>query len=219
MADAADQPDEATSTTTSGIEAEVHKFKKRDAAVTVALAIVRAVVTVGLVLLFYAWLPTEVIQNRQMVLFVTTGAMVLWGVSVVVLVLRIGNKPNALVRVTSGLLTVIVLLVAVFAQLDLLIQSSNPAAYNQHLNKTAALYFSMTVTTTVGFGDIVAVSDTARHVVTFQMLTDMVFLAAAIKGVLGAAQVSHRIHPDERPKMVRKHDERVESSQQGSQSQ
>ena len=164
-------------------------------------------------------LPTEVIQDRQVVLLVTTGAMVLWGVAVVILVLRIGNKPNALIRVTSGLLTVIVLLVAVFAQIDLLISSSDPGAYSQPLDKTAALYFSMTVTATVGFGDIVAVSDPARHVVTFQMLIDMVFLAAAIKGVLGAAQVSHRTHPDERPPMVRKHAERQEASQKESQSQ
>lgn len=218
-ADPADEADEASTTNTSGSEPERHKIKTRDAAITVTLAILRAVVTVGLVLLFYAWLPTEVIQDRQVVLLVTTGAMVLWGVAVVILVLRIGNKPNALIRVTSGLLTVIVLLVAVFAQIDLLISSSDPGAYSQPLDKTAALYFSMTVTATVGFGDIVAVSDPARHVVTFQMLIDMVFLAAAIKGVLGAAQVSHRTHPDERPPMVRKHAERQEASQKESQSQ
>ena len=124
-ADPADEADEASTTNTPGQRAEPNKIKTRDAAITVTLAILRAVVTVGLVLLFYAWLPTEVIGIARWSLLVTTGAMVLWGWPWSCLVLRIGNKPNALIRVTSGLLTVIVLLVAVFAQIDLLISSSD----------------------------------------------------------------------------------------------
>ena len=40
----------------------------------------------------------------------------------------------------------------------------------------------MTVTSTVGFGDIVAVNDTSRSLVTFQMFMALVVLAAAVRG-------------------------------------
>ncbi|MFI0432542.1 MAG: potassium channel family protein [Candidatus Nanopelagicales bacterium] len=192
------------------------RFNTRDAAATIAVALARAIITVAAVLLFYAWLPSDVIEDSQGVLIVATVGMILWTIVVAVLLFRIGNKPNALLRLVSGLMTIIVLLVAVFAQLDLLLYSGDPGAYSEPLNKTAALYFSMTVTATVGFGDIVAVSETARYLVTFQMLINMVFLAAAIKGILGAAQISHKSHPDERPRIIRKHAERQAAAQDSS---
>jgi hypothetical protein len=69
-------------------------------------------------------------------------------------------------------------------------------AHNRHSTsrwpKHAALYFSMTVTTT-GFGDIVAVARYARDIVTAQMFITLIVLAAAIRGVTSAAQLgSHR---------------------------
>jgi voltage-gated potassium channel len=47
-------------------------------------------------------------------------------------------------------------------------------------NHTDALYFSMTVLSTVGFGDIHAVGELGRAVVTVQMLFDLVFVASAV---------------------------------------
>jgi hypothetical protein len=47
-------------------------------------------------------------------------------------------------------------------------------------NHTDALYFSMTVLSTVGFGDIHAVGQLGRAVVTVQMLFDLVFVASAV---------------------------------------
>ena len=47
----------------------------------------------------------------------------------------------------------------------------------------------MTITSTVGFGDIVPVSTLARNVVTFQMLLNLVVLGAAVRGVVYAGQI------------------------------
>lgn len=193
------------------------QLSKREAAITVALSLIRAFVTVAAVLVFYAWLPSDGVSAGPGVLLVATATMVAWGCIVAALMFRIGKKPNALIRLASGLLSIIVLLVAAFAQLDLIVYDGDPGAYSQPLTKSAALYFSMTVTSTVGFGDIVAVSETARHLVTLQMLINMVFLAAAIKGITGAAQISHKSHPDERPKILRKHAERKAATSAGSQ--
>ena len=50
---------------------------------------------------------------------------------------------------------------------------------------TDALYFSMTILSTVGFGDINATGQLARIVVSVQMLFDLVFVASAIGLVVG----------------------------------
>jgi voltage-gated potassium channel len=64
---------------------------------------------------------------------------------------------------------------------------SDPAAFGHALDRDSALYFTVTVFSTVGFGDIVAKSDVARLVVTVQMLADLAVVAVVIRLILGAA--------------------------------
>jgi voltage-gated potassium channel len=61
-----------------------------------------------------------------------------------------------------------------------------------------AMYFSATVFTTVGFGDITAKSETARVLVTCQMMLDLVVIGLVVRLVLNAIKVgqSHRIIGD-----------------------
>ena len=54
--------------------------------------------------------------------------------------------------------------------------------------KTDALYFTVTVLTTVGFGDIVATGQAARLIVTAQMIFDFAFIAVAIRLVIWVTQ-------------------------------
>jgi len=51
-----------------------------------------------------------------------------------------------------------------------------PGSFSQPLTRVDALYFAMTVFTTVGFGDIAARSQVARVVVIVQMLADLVYV-------------------------------------------
>ena len=54
------------------------------------------------------------------------------------------------------------------------------------MSRTDAVYFSVTVFATVGFGDISPVSDAARVVVTFQMIADLLVLGLVLQAVLDA---------------------------------
>ena len=56
------------------------------------------------------------------------------------------------------------------------------------LTRTDSLYFTVTVFATVGFGDIIATSQTARLLVTVQMILDLVVLGLGIRVFLGAVQ-------------------------------
>jgi voltage-gated potassium channel len=61
-----------------------------------------------------------------------------------------------------------------------------PHSIGAPLTRTDALYFTVTVFSTVGFGDITAKTETARLVVTGQMIADLVFLGLGLRIIVGA---------------------------------
>jgi hypothetical protein len=65
---------------------------------------------------------------------------------------------------------------------------SDPQQFSEPLTRLDAAYFTVTVFATVGFGDITAVSETARAVVTVQMLGGLVLVGLIARVVVGAVQ-------------------------------
>jgi voltage-gated potassium channel len=63
---------------------------------------------------------------------------------------------------------------------------AQPASFSEALERTDALYFTVTVFATVGFGDISPVSDTARVIVTVQMIADLLLLGLVLRALLNA---------------------------------
>lgn len=95
-------------------------------------------------------------------------------------------------RAVEALAVGVPLLLVVFASTYVLLQSGDPASFNEHLNRTDALYFAVTVLATVGFGDIVPVTLQARVATTVQMLLDLAAFGLAAKVILGAVGVGLR---------------------------
>jgi voltage-gated potassium channel len=87
---------------------------------------------------------------------------------------------------TLGLIVPFYLLM--FASTYFLMERAATANFTQPLTRTDALYFSVTVFATVGFGDITAKSETARVVLIIQMLADLALLGAGARVLLGAVQ-------------------------------
>jgi voltage-gated potassium channel len=71
----------------------------------------------------------------------------------------------------------LVLLIVVFAFAYLSIARADAAAFSEELDHVGALYYTVSTVSTVGFGDISAVSDPARILVTVQMLLDLALIA------------------------------------------
>jgi len=71
--------------------------------------------------------------------------------------------------------------------------------FRRQLQRTAdahdALYFTVTVFSTVGFGDITAKTEAARLVVTGQMITDLVTIGLAVKVIVGAVKQGRQRQP------------------------
>jgi hypothetical protein len=67
---------------------------------------------------------------------------------------------------------------------------SDSGSFSQTLNRTAALYFTVTVFSTVGFGDIVPKTDPARIATMTQMLVDLIVLGLVARLIVSAVQLS-----------------------------
>ena len=118
-----------------------------------------------------------------------TVGLVILVVVLVWLLLRILDAANPGLRAIEALSVVVVLLIVVFAATYLSIVSEAPDSFNTGLDHSSALYFTITVLATVGFGDIVPVTDFARMVVSMQMIVDLVFIAAVVRVIISAAKM------------------------------
>ena len=84
-------------------------------------------------------------------------------------------------RAAEALGLTVPLYLLLFASTYFLMERASAANFTQPLTRTDALYFSVTVFTTVGFGDITAKSETARVVLIVQMLADLALLGAGAR--------------------------------------
>ena len=80
------------------------------------------------------------------------------------------------------------LLIFIFASAYMSLAHTDPASFSELLTRTAGLYFTITVLSTVGFGDITPKTDTARLLVAFQMLLDLVMIGVTVNLIVGAAR-------------------------------
>lgn len=88
--------------------------------------------------------------------------------------------------VAVGLPFLLLLYAAVYAVMS----ANNPAHFSEPLGHTAALYLTMTVFSTIGFGDITPVTEAARIVVMTQMVVGLLAVGVVAKILFGAAQMA-----------------------------
>jgi hypothetical protein len=141
---------------------------------------------VGLLLLYYL-LPLWDRHTSSAVFSLVVG-MVLVAVMLVWQVRKITTSKYPRLRAIETLALTAPLFVLVFATVYFATGQSDPGAFSQGLSRTASLYFTVTVFSSVGFGDIVPVTDGARVLVILQMLGDLVLIGVVARVILGAVQ-------------------------------
>ncbi len=73
--------------------------------------------------------------------------------------------------------------------------AASASNFGEKLTHTDALYFTVTVFTTVGFGDITAKSEGARLLVTGQMVAGLIILGTGVRIILGAVTRGRQRQP------------------------
>jgi hypothetical protein len=146
----------------------------------------RALVTAALLVFLYFVLPVENRPHQSVVLHLAV-ALVVFVVVLANEIRLISGHDRPMLRATVAMATIIPLFLVLFAWIYLTMARAYPAAFGVPLSRISALYFTVAVFSTVGFGDITPKTDVARLVVTVQMLADLAVVAVVIRLILGAA--------------------------------
>ena len=148
-------------------------------------AVLRTILsTAALVALFYL-LPLDQPLNGNTLTRLIIGLLVFAGIAVWQIRTIVGSRYPA-IRAFEALGLIAPFYVVLFASTYFLMEHASPGNFSQPLTRTDALYFTVTVFATVGFGDITAKSQPARVVVTVQMIVNLVLLGAGARILLGA---------------------------------
>lgn len=142
---------------------------------------VRPAVVLGLMLAVYSLVP---LNGRLPIVSIAATAVVgllVFGAVFVYQVRRIRRSARPTLTAVEALVLVYGTFLIQFAVLYVALSSTDAAAFSEELNRVAGLYLSITVLSTVGFGDITAASDLARLLVSFQMIADLVLIGTAVR--------------------------------------
>ena len=146
----------------------------------------RAAVTTLLLLLLYFHVPIATRPHEEVAVRLAV-SLALFAAVLMFEVRSIANHRQPMLRAAVALALVIPLFLVLFAWIYLTMSLSDPHAFALTLTRPQSLYFTVTIFSTVGFGDITPKTEAAQMVVTVQMLCDLAFLALVVRVVFGAA--------------------------------
>ncbi|MGW2598743.1 potassium channel family protein [Streptomyces klenkii] len=98
------------------------------------------------------------------------------------------DSPRPRLRAVEALATTVPLFLLLFAAAYYLMDQARPGGFGEPLSRTDALYFALTVFSTVGFGDIAPRTEVARIATMAQMTGDILLVGVAAHVVVGAVQ-------------------------------
>jgi len=149
--------------------------------------------TVALVALYYL-LPLDHTSIWLAATMLVIGLVALIAL-VIFQVLAIIRSPFPGLRAVEALATSLPLFLLLFSGTYVVLAAISAGNFGEKLTHTDALYFTVTVFTTVGFGDITAKSEGVRLLVTGQMIADLIILGIGVKIILGAVTRGRQRHP------------------------
>jgi len=150
-------------------------------------AVLRGVATTTVLVVLYYLLPLDRPLDTDTAVRLLIGLLGFAGLMVWQVRAIIGARYPGL-RAAEALGVIIPLYLLLFASTYFVMERASAANFTEPLTRTDALYFSVTVFTTVDFGDIAAKSETARVALIVQMLADLALLGAGARVLLGAVR-------------------------------
>ncbi len=162
-------------------------------------SLLRSLLVAAAVVVVYFLLP------MSSALTASSAAVLVTGVGFVVLLLvmevrAIKVSPYPRVKAFEALAVTLPMFLVVFATTYFLMGQADAGAWSEPLSRLDALYFTLTVFATVGFGDITAVSEPARAVVTGQMAGNLVLIGVVTRVIVRAVEqgiarrAEHAVH-------------------------
>ncbi len=161
---------------------------------TIVRAVLQAAGSTAALVAIYYLLPLDHSSTWVAVTILVIGLAVL--IALVAFQVRwIVTSRFPALRGVQALATSIPLFLLLFASTYVVLATISASNFSEPLTHTDALYFTVTVFSTVGFGDITAKTETARLVVTGQMIADLVTIGLAVRVIVGAVKQGRQRPP------------------------
>ncbi|GAA4924369.1 ion channel [Actinomycetospora succinea] len=153
----------------------------------VVLVLGRSVVTIALLVVVYFLAPLDPTQDTSTLILFLLGLAAL--VAMIVYQLRaIVTARYPGLRAVEAFASAIPLFLLLFAATYTAVSAARPDNFSEALTRIDALYFTVTVFATVGFGDITPLSQGARVLVTIQMVANLLVLGLLVNSILEAVR-------------------------------
>jgi phosphoglycerol transferase MdoB-like AlkP superfamily enzyme len=162
------------------------RLRLRRQRVAKALVILRLIVSALVLTILYFVLPLT--SDRGSGLGVLILGLALVCALITVQAFAVLKSPYPVLRAAEALTISFLMFLMTFATTYYLMDERSRGSFSVPITRLDSLYFTVTTFATVGFGDITAVSQTARGVVTIQMIVDLVFIGVAVRVLVTAAQ-------------------------------
>jgi voltage-gated potassium channel len=171
---------------TSRRDATPHRYRR-----VVALSMLRSVLTTAALVAVYYLAPLHLVLD--------TRTWIRFGLILLLLVVLAVRQVQAIlvsdvprVRALEAAATGLPIFILLFASVYLVVANNRPDSFSEALDRTDAIYFTVTVFATVGFGDIVPLTELARIITTLQMVLGLIVVGFVARIILSAVQVAVR---------------------------
>ena len=170
----------------------ISEMEPRQRRRVLALALLRALLYATVLVVLYYFLPVDEDWRVSSAVRAVVGlalfvAVLIWQIR------RVLTSRHPGVRAIEALAVTLPLFLLSFATAYFLMSLHESGTFSQEdLSRTDALYFTITMFATVGFGDISPVSQSARVVVMIQMLLDLVILGVGVNAFVHAARLGRK---------------------------
>jgi hypothetical protein len=153
------------------------------------LAVARSTLSATLMLVVYYRAPFDHPLDATVLIWLVAG---LAGLTVALLVqLRLILRSDApRMRAVEAVAIGLPFLLLLYASVYTLMSTNVPNSFTEVLDRTDALYFTMTVFTTIGFGDIAPVTHAARILTMSQMVVGLLAVGVAARLLLNAVTLA-----------------------------
>jgi hypothetical protein len=161
-------------------------------------ALLRALASTAVLVTIYYLLPLDHTARLAAVTMLVIG-LVLFIVLIAFQIRWIISSRYPVLRAVEALAISVPLFLLLFASTYVVLATISVSNFSQPMTHTNALYFTVTVFATVGFGDITAETQTARLLVTGQMIIDLIILGLGARVIFGAVTRGRQRQPGRTP--------------------
>ncbi len=181
--------DGATRDPPGGVPVRDDSLSRRQVRRVLVGVLVRSLIAAGLLIGLYYVAPLDRLETVPVVLSLSVGLAV-FSVVVAWQLWAIAHATYPVLRAVEGLAFTVPFFLVLYATAYSVVALDGPGNFSApSLTRTDAMYFTVTVFATVGFGDITATSQSARVLVMTQMVLDLVILGLGVHLLVGVVNV------------------------------